>query len=271
MTTLLRGKPQRRFAPRLDKRLIACQEGHNVYAVNAFAVRNTTQPDEEFGNFATSDQFPDVIEKTDIWISDRVVETEATFFIANALAQLAARERGLSNENAYEAGQEAEQDLRERIVGVKYRDGKPHRHVPEAIYAEPYLTLDDPEFPVKVWRIDGNLVRSYYKTDYTEGGHGQVYPWVPKREIWVEKDLDRREVPFILSHEYLEMRLMRDEGIDYDTAHETAARMEFDLRKGKGIARLLVPGRRRRLTKKDLPRLVGAEVFAFFKEAYLQE
>ena len=44
------------------------------------------------------------------------------------------------------------------------------------------------------WRlVDGNVVRCTYKTDYTEGGHGQVYPWVPKREIWVEKALDRTE------------------------------------------------------------------------------
>lgn len=42
---------------------------------------------------------------------------------------------------------------------------------------------------IEVWRIDGHLVRCYYKTDYTEGGHGYVYPWCPRNEIWIEKDI----------------------------------------------------------------------------------
>ena len=72
----------------------------------------------------------------------------------------------------------------------------------------------DPEGTVNVWLVDGNLVRSYYKTDYTEGGHGYVYPWVPKPEIWIEDGADHREVPYIVCHEYIERRLMRDEGLD---------------------------------------------------------
>src|SRR4029453_15337671 len=117
------------------------------------------------------------------------------------------------------------------------------KQVPAAIYREPYLALADPQGPVKVWVVDGNLVRSYYKTDYTEGGHGYVYPWVPRPEIWIEDGVDHREIPFIVSHEYLERRLMRDEGIDYDTALDICSRVEFDLRKGKGAMPLLATGK----------------------------
>src|SRR5438067_959895 len=85
-------------------------------------------------------------------------------------------------------------------------------------------------YSIDDWLVDGNMVRSLYKTDYTEGGHGYVYRWVPKQEIWVEKDLDRWELPFIVSHEYLELRLMRDLGIEYDKAHEICSKVEFDLR-----------------------------------------
>src|SRR4029079_15752925 len=124
-----------------------------------------------------------------------------------------------------------ERDLREKINRVKFRDGKPHPRVPKEIYVAPHITWDAPKCPVNVWLIDGNLARSWYKTDYTEGGHGQVYPWVPKQEIWVEKDLHPAEIPFILTHEYIEMRLMRDRGLDYDPAHEICVKVEFDLRK----------------------------------------
>src|SRR5437016_2731645 len=85
------------------------------------------------------------------------------------------------------------------VNGIAFRDGKPHKQVPADIYLEQYVRLPDPQGPVEVWLVDGNLVRSYYKTDYTEGGHGYVYPWVPRPQIWIEDGVDRREVPFIVS------------------------------------------------------------------------
>ena len=130
----------------------------------------------------------------------------------------------------------------------------------------------DPEGPVEVWLVDGNLVRSYYKIDYTEGGHGYVYPWVPRSEIWIEDGVDRREVPFIVSHEYIERRLMRDQGIDYNTAHAICSRLEFDLRKGKGLLKTPYLGsEQRKLMKKDLVRLTSDEVFRFVLRHYVKK
>jgi hypothetical protein len=137
------------------------------------------------------------------------------------------------------------------------------------LYIDAYITLADPEFPIEVWLVDGNMIRSLYKTDYTEGGHGYVYRWVPKSEIWVEKDLDRWELPFIVSHEYLELRLMRDQGIDYDTAHDICSKVEFNMRKGRGGKPILSPGRRR-LAKRDLPKLTCDEIFRYVLNTYVR-
>jgi hypothetical protein len=120
-----------------------------------------------------------------------------------------------------------------------------------------------------VWLVDGNLVRSHYKTDYTEGGHGHVYPWVPRPQIWVEDGVDRREVPFIVCHEYLERRLMRDAGLGYDRAHEICSKVEFHLRKGAGAAPLLTGGNHKP-SKTDLPRLAGDDVFEYVQRTYLR-
>jgi hypothetical protein len=258
------------YTPRLNKRHVLTHAEFTVYAVNAFAVRDAAQPDEEFGNFATRDEFSNLIPQGEIWISEKLAEKEGVFFIANALTQQARQAAGVAGDKAYDDGLKVEQLLREKLNGIEFRDGKPHRQVPRDIYLEPYITLPDPEGPVEVWLIDGNLARSYYKTDYTEGGHGYVYPWVPRPEIWVEDGVDRREVPFIVSHEYLERRLMRDEGIDYDTAHEICSKVEFNLRKCKGATPLLVHGRRK-LTKPDLPRLTGEEVFDYVKRTYVRK
>jgi hypothetical protein len=263
-------KKTRHFQPKLHKRFVATHEGWHVYSVDASALRTIAQPDEEFGNFATCEEFPDLIPKGEIWLGEKNLDKEGVFFIANALTRVHETQKGSSEDRAYTAGLNVERRLRERLTGLKFRGGKPHKRVPSIVYVEPYITLPDIKFPIEVWLVDGNVVRSLYKTDYTEGGHGYVYRWVPKGEIWIEKDLDRWELPYILCHEYLELRLMRDEGIDYDRAHDICSKVEFKLRKGKGAKPLLAPGRRR-LMKKDLHNLTGDEVLRYAVKTYLKK
>ena len=96
---------------------------------------------------------------------------------------------------------------------------------------------------------------------------------MPRPEIWVENGVDQRELPFIVSHEYLERRLMRDEGIDYDRAHEICSRIEFDLRKGRGLARKtsLLTSRRQKLHKNHLVRLTRDDVFQYVLRSYVRK
>jgi len=260
---------RKHYSPKLNKKRVLSHADYTVYSVNGLAVRNFAQPDEEFGNFATSEEFPNLIPKYEIWISEKLAAREGVFFIANALTQ-ASRKAAGATEKAYDDGLEVERLLREKLNGVMFRDGKAHKEVPTAIYFEPYITLPDPKGPVQVWIVDGNLVRSYYKTDYTEGGHGYVYPWVPKSEIWIEDGVDRREVQFILCHEYLERRLMRDAQLDYDTAHNICSRVEFNVRKGGGVAPLLVSGNRK-LHKNDLPHLTDDDVYAYVLQHHVRK
>jgi hypothetical protein len=262
------GMGSNHFQPKLNKKRLLSHADSTVYSVNGLAVRNAAQPDEEFGNFATRDEFPNLIPSGEIWISEKLASREGVFFIANALTRAKYQAEG-ATEKAYDAGIEVDRILREKLNGVKFRDGKPHKKVPSAIYLEQYIVLPDHKGPVTVWVADGNLIRSYYKTDYTEGGHGYVYRWVPRSEIWVE-GVDRRELPFIISHEYLERRLMRDEGIDYDTAHDICSRVEFDLRKARRATPLLTSGQRK-IQKKDLVRLTRDEVFQYVRETYLKQ
>jgi hypothetical protein len=211
-----------------------------------------------------------VIPQGEIWLEQKSLDKEGIFFIANALARLKEKAKGSPSEQAYTSGIHVERLLREKLTGLKFRAGKPHKQVPPELYVEPYMTLSDVNFPIKVWLVDGNTVRCLYKTDYTEGGHGYVYRWVPRDEIWIEKDLDRPELPFIVSHEYIELRLMRDTGIDYDKAHEICSRMEFNLRKGKGASSLIAPGHGK-LTRRDLTRLTGDDVFNYIMKQYVNK
>lgn len=261
------GMNRHHFAPKLNKKRVLTHADYTVYSVNGFAVRNVAQPDEEFGNFAMRDGFPSLIPKGEIWISEKLASREGIFFIANALTQAKFQADG-ATEKAYDAGLAVERQLRENLNGIAFRDGKPHKQVPKVIYQELYTTLADPDGPVKIWIVDGNRVRSYYKTDYTEGGHGYVYPWVPRPEIWIEDGVDRREVPFIICHEYVERRLMRDLELEYDRAHAICSRVEFDLRKARGATPLL--SGRSKLHRDDLERLTCDDVFEFVQKTYLK-
>src|SRR5437764_2793363 len=112
------------FDPKLNKKRILVHADYTVYSVNGFAVRNVAQPDEEFGNFATQDEFPDLIPKGEIWISEKLAPKEGVFFIANALTQLGRQAAGAAGDKAYEEGLEGERLLREKINGIEFRDGK---------------------------------------------------------------------------------------------------------------------------------------------------
>jgi hypothetical protein len=85
---------------KLKKRLVATYEGWNFCTVDSSCVRNIAEPDEEFGNFATQDEFPDLIPKGEIWLEEKNLDKEGVFFIANALARFKQREDGSSEEAA---------------------------------------------------------------------------------------------------------------------------------------------------------------------------
>jgi hypothetical protein len=258
---------RRTFHPPLNKRFVQTVEGYDVYTVDAFAIRNAAQPDEEFDNIAVHDDFPDIIPEGAIWTAQSTWRKEGRFFVANAVAELKALEARKSKSDAYDVGIAAEQRLREQETGIKYRDGRPHRKVPDEIYVRRYCELHDEKETTEVWIVAGHLVRCYYKTDYTEGGHGYVYPWIPRGQIWIERSIDEAEIPYILAHEYIESRLMRDDGLEYDKAHELCSEMEFDLRMGKSRAKF--PGlSRRKLKKEQMPALTTREFFAYVQKHY---
>ncbi|MCA1684824.1 MAG: hypothetical protein LC745_02325 [Planctomycetia bacterium] len=255
---------------KLSKTFIATLRGYDVYTVNAFGVRDLAKRDEEFTTFASHADFPDLIPGREIWVDERLFGDEGLFYLANALTRLREHEKGSTTERADAAGLNVERALRERLVGVKFRAGRPHKRVPERIYDREYATLPDVQRAVVVWLVEGNLVRSFYKTDYTEGGHGYVYRWVPKGEIWVERGLDPAEIPYVIAHEYLELRLMRDEGLDYDHAHEISATVEYEIREGGGARSLVAPGGRK-FAERDLPGLTSPAFFDYVVQHHLRK
>ncbi|MFH0956451.1 MAG: hypothetical protein V1813_01165, partial [Candidatus Aenigmatarchaeota archaeon] len=78
---------------------------------------------------------------------------------------------------------------------------------------------------VKVWVVDGTLVRDFFFTDFGGGGHDRIYHFVPENEIWIDDDISEGERKFIILHELHERGLMAA-GASYADGHAKATVIE---------------------------------------------
>jgi hypothetical protein len=88
----------------------------------------------------------------------------------------------------------------------------------------PVPQFSSPE--IAVFLVDGQAIRANASVigedaiDFTQGGNGYKYDWIPSNEIWVDQ-ANVAEMPFIVLHEIVEVMFMYG-GMNYDAAHERA-------------------------------------------------
>jgi hypothetical protein len=83
-----------------------------------------------------------------------------------------------------------------------------------------------------VFLVNGDTIKIKHEMDFCEGGNSQRYPeFIPKDEIWIEVNIHTTDIKFIMLHEYIENRLMRDFSLTYDKAHDIANEQEKSFRK----------------------------------------
>lgn len=165
------------------------------------------------------------IPKNELWIDKEMAPGETNFFIAFLLKEFEARAKNLSYEKAFELASRKEKS--ERHKSAKYLESKnlPKEDLMKKIHKEKLKSYSNDFF--SVWVVDGELIRDFCFSDFTEGGHDFVYSFIPKGEIWLDDDLgqttDRR---LVLLHELKERALMGDQNMSYDSAHAAANEIE---------------------------------------------
>lgn len=213
----LQGDGSRLKEPYLRKVLKV--EGITVWIVDGMYIRGNL--DEEFTNFGHHYSFP-FIPAGEFWLDREASDNERAFYIRHMTVEYRLMAKGAGYDDALEAADSAEAALRiksgdrKRILAA---DGgidtpKVHRGLWRKLKGG-----------VSVWIVDGRLVRSVFFTDFTEGGHDRVYPFVPAGEVWIDDDLRKKERPYVLLHELHERNLMLG-GAGYDSAHEESSRLE---------------------------------------------
>jgi hypothetical protein len=191
-----------------------------IWVVDGTYVR--THIDEEFTNYAQHYAFT-FIPQNEFWLDQEASEDEQQFFIDHLLVEYELMKKKVPYDDALEAADTKERSEREKAGDIKkVKDGHGLAD-PSKVHLKLWKTL---ESGVKVWIVDGRLVRSVFDVDFTEGGHDHVYEFVPHDEVWIDNDLEEVERPYVLLHELHERNLMA-KGSPYSKAHEDSSRIEY--------------------------------------------
>jgi hypothetical protein len=171
----------------------------------------------EFTNFAHHYRFPKLVPEAEIWLDHEANRNETMFFLAHCIVEREEMRRGKGYSAAHRVANEIE-----RVIRRKAGDSE-NQEIPKRLLA---TTHDG----TKIYRVGGREVRSSVDIDFTEGGHGKVYKYIPDDEVWVDDDLVEEDIPFVLLHELLERKNM-EKGMEYDEAHKISSKLELAARK----------------------------------------
>ncbi|HIH26179.1 hypothetical protein J4476_06195 [Candidatus Woesearchaeota archaeon] len=199
--------------------------GFDVWIVDGKYIRDKIN--EEFTNFGLNSRFR-FIPKNEFWIEKEYGKgSEIEYYIKNLLKESELLKKGDGYDYALGVADKFEKLFRLKHEKIKF-DKK-------TIIKKVHLTLLKKfSKKIKVYIVNGRLVRDYFFIDFTEGGHDMVYDFVPKNEVWIDDDIRRTERDFVLLHELHERNLMKN-GMKYEHAHNSASTIENFCRKNPKI------------------------------------
>ncbi len=199
----------------------------SVWIVDGKYVRSYI--DEEFTNFGQHFRFK-FIPKNEFWIDKENSGDESRFFIDHLLLENSLMKSGVKYKKAIETADLKEKKERSKSSFYKRNVKLERKHDKKLIKRiHKSLLRRYSNERIKVWVVNGELVRDLFFIDFTEGGHDKVYKFVPMNEIWIDDDLSKEELKFVLLHELHERNLM-SKGEKYEKAHYSASEIEYHCR-----------------------------------------
>ena len=203
-------------------------DGFAVWVVNGAYVRENL--DEEFTNFGQHLNFR-FIPAGEFWLDEENAPGEEKFFIDHLLVENSAMARGIVYDKALDQADAVEKSERDKSPRAIEAEGLAKAgRTDDLLRMVHKQLLEEFSGSVKVWVVDGELVRDVFFVDFTEGGHDKVYKFVPAGEVWLDDDVNPAERRFILLHELHERALMA-RGWPYGRAHKDSSRIEFQCRR----------------------------------------
>jgi len=199
-------------------RLLGRRDGLALWRVDGHGIRDAL--DVEFTN-GHSHLTRRYIPEDEIWIDRSAPRAdESRFWIIHQIVERAALASGVPYLTALQRANRAEMAARRQALGVLPRRRAHMRRKSLGKVGDRTIIL-----------VDGRAVRSAFDVNFTLGGHGFRYRFIPRSEIWIDDAVAPAERPAILTHEAVEVDLMAD-GMTYDDAHARASRAESRYRRG---------------------------------------
>ena len=190
-----------------------------VWLVDGALIRK--EINENFVKCAGNNQF-NFVPKNELWIDEDLDPKEYHYFIDRFIYEQELMDSGKNYAKADKKADEFEKEERQNSPEVRQIAESNKKELLEKIKKKIIKKFSD---EIKIWLVDGNLVRSFFLLDYCEGGHDLVYPFIPHNEVWIEKALSPKERKFIILHELHERYLM-SLGKSYKNAHIGATEVE---------------------------------------------
>ena len=167
---------------------------------------------------------PSFVPKNEFWIDEDLDPKEYRYFIDRFIYEQGLLDSGENYAQADKRADEFEKNERQNSTEIK-RLSKLNFGKKEFLEKIKKKIIKKFSSEIKIWLVDGNLVRSFFLLDYCEGGHDLVYPFIPKNEIWIEQAISPQERKYIILHELHERYLM-SRGKSYKNAHIGATEVE---------------------------------------------
>lgn len=97
----------------------------------------------------------------------------------------------------------------------------------------PYIKKLNTFKRVTIWQVDGNHIRNKIDVNFNNSGHHYNFPFIPKNEIWIDKDFSSRNEEAILAKQSVMEHELIKSGLSDDEASNKAYAYAKQERKNK--------------------------------------
>lgn len=187
-----------------------------VWIVDGYYIRKNV--DEEFTNYGQHKRFG-FIPKNELWIDKARKLGEEKFYIDSMLIMHRLIVEGISHNKAIKIADKIEKRERAKtkLMQQELEIKDDNKKLLDSIHEK--LLKCYSKNGLKAWIVKGEVVRDLFFLDFVEGGHGYVYPFIPKDEVWIDDNVEPKEIKYVLLHELHERNLMaKGWCYDVDTA-----------------------------------------------------
>lgn len=175
--------------------------------------------------------------KGEIWIDNAISCEEYYLTLAHELNErhlmakfgwtyYAAHDSSLSLEQVIRHSNEqicrAHEDSLQKVSVLDYANVKEIRSIPDSIrLTEVYRVPAGVRDGLKIWIVDGYLVRKYIYPDFGFSGNDLSYHFIPANEIWIDGQISCEETEYSINTE-MNIRKSMADGKSFDDAYSDA-------------------------------------------------